>query len=139
MQRSYDVRAVALATQTPVKWVDNLLSHHHLPGIEHGRQGVQRCVSDDGLLAIELTRQFNYELGIPLQRAARLAASVLRARADKMASLAIAEEIQLSVNIAAVARRLREQVVSAMETVSPRRRGRPPRSAQTKTAPGSIA
>ena len=80
MARSYDVRTVALTLGVSSKWVDNLLSHHRVFGVSGGRQGVQRSVSPDGLLAIELTRQLAQELELPVHRAAALASDIVANR-----------------------------------------------------------
>lgn len=165
MHRAYDVRTAALATGTTVKWVDNLLSHNGLPGVLNARQGIQRRVSDDGLLAIELTRILNGEFGMPVRRAVALVRAFLPVRgpsgggvasggdspgltasvdaahtpgsAGRRISVTVASGVSLDVDAASIERRLREQLVAAMESVPRIRRGRPPRSGAASAATSS--
>ena len=127
MQRVYDVRTAALATGTTAKWVDNLLSHHQLPGVAQGRQGVQRQLSDIGLVAIELTRLLHERAAIPVWKAAQLAVTCLAIERD-IAHITIGDDVTLVVDIASVQRRLHHAVVAAMEATVRVRRGRPRRA-----------
>jgi hypothetical protein len=108
-----------------VKWVDNLLSHYQLPGVLHGRQGVQRRVSDDGLLAIELARVLNQEIGVPLPSVAPMVRDALASRASGVASLSLARGVTLVLDLAAIERQLLGGVVVAMESLPRVVRGRP--------------
>lgn len=168
MHRAYDVRTVALATGTTVKWVDNLLSHHDVPGVLNARQGVERRVSDGGLFAIEMTRILNREFGVPVRRAVALVRAFMPVRgplggaaasghspghystvagagdaggaadtpgsAGRRISVPIARGVALDVDVASIERRLRDQLVAAMESVPRIRRGRPPRAGRASAA-----
>ena len=50
MARAYTVGTAALALDVPTKWLDNVLSHHSVPGVVQERQGVSRKVSLEGVL-----------------------------------------------------------------------------------------
>ncbi len=49
--------------------MDNLLSHHDVPGCIGGRQGLARRVSDLGVLAIAAVRLLSSDLGISVSHA----------------------------------------------------------------------
>jgi hypothetical protein len=131
LPRSYTVRSVALALSTSGKWIDNLLSRHALPGVERGRQGVERRVSDDGLLAIEFTRMLNLELGVSMERAAEIAREAMSSRNPGGMTFATSSGLSLHFPVADIERRLRERMMDALEAAAHRRRGRPPRSTRT--------
>ena len=125
MARSYDVRAVALTIGVSIKWVDNLLSHHQLPGITRSRQGVQRRVSDEGLVGIELTRLLTSGLGVSVGRAAELARTALASRSGSDVRVSPAIGMTLVFHLSEIETRLRERVIDALESVARIRRGRP--------------
>jgi hypothetical protein len=112
-----------------IRWVDNLLSRHDLPGILRGRQGVQRSISDQGLLAIELTRLLSQKLGLSVGQSVAIARSVLGARLSGSVRVEIAPALSLVVDLPVLEERLRAQVLQAMESVSRVPRGRPRRRA----------
>jgi hypothetical protein len=126
--RAYTSKTIALTLGVHPKWVDNLLSHHELPGIDSGRQGVGRRISDVGLLAIEVVRLLGAELSIPMARAAELATGALQSRDETLSTLTTPAGIAVVLPIAELELRLRRQIVDAVETVAEPRRGRPPRN-----------
>jgi hypothetical protein len=124
LPRAYSPKLVALALAVPIKWIDNLLSHHPLPGVRGGRQGVQRQIGDDGLLAIEIVRLLTAVAGVSSHRAVELATNALQQQAPE-ARLFIHGNIAVVIKLADIRRRLRDQVTEAAEAVSRVRRGRP--------------
>lgn len=126
MARSYDARVIALTTGQTLKWVDNLLSHHQFPGVIQGRQGVQRRISDDGLLAIEMARMLTMDLGVPLARAAVLVRGAIASRDAREIRVAVGVGLTVVFELDAIERRLRERVTEALESVARVPRGRPP-------------
>ena len=126
MAISYDVQSVALTIGTTAKWLDNLLSHHSLPGVSGGRQGIQRQITPDGLLAIEMTRMLASDLGIPLRRAAMLSTRAIEQRANGDLRVITDAGITLALPLVAIQARLQERLILAAESVVPRARGRRP-------------
>lgn len=127
MARSYSAKLIALTLRVPLKWVDNLLSHHALPGVFRSRQGVERRVTDDGLLAIEATRMLTADLGLPLGRAAAVARSAVESRVDSQMQYVTPSGVTVVFPLTVLESRLRERVVEAVETIGRIPRGRPPR------------
>jgi hypothetical protein len=121
--RYYDVAAASLALQIPPKWLDNLLSHHSIAGVEGGRQGVTRRISREGLtrlaVIVGLTRQLRVPAAAAVSIAERLAAS---------GHLPLTPELLLTIDLAALDRRLVDALVVAVESAATPRRGRPPRA-----------
>ncbi|HET9454783.1 MAG TPA: hypothetical protein VFO66_10920 [Gemmatimonadaceae bacterium] len=115
---------VALTLDVQIKWLDNLLSHHDLPGCTKARQGVERRISDEGILAIELVRVLNTDLGIPLGRAVTL----VRDGLSKESGLAI--RMPSGITIVLPHLRIEQRIASglrdAIEAAPRIARGRPP-------------
>jgi len=133
--RTYSTRVAALAIAVQPKWLDNLLSHFALPGIESGGQGVERRISDDGLLAIEVTRVLADELGMALGIAAVFARALVGQASRDIARVTTASGASVTVSLQDVEQRLRRQLADALES-SPRiKRGRPRRTPTQKKTP----
>ena len=131
MPRSYDIRAAAFACGANTKWVENLLSRYELPGVARARQGIQRRISDDGLLAIELVRVLNHEVGVSVARAAEIARRVMTSRSTEnvdRVEVSLASGCDLRIDIASLELRLRREVINAMEALGQVKRGRPRRT-----------
>ena len=126
--RSYSSKLIALAVGVTANWLDNLLSKHVLPGVSRGRQGIERRINDDGLLAAELCRILNLELGVSLENAAEIARSAIEARIDGGDTRHITSSgLLLLFPIRGIEQRLHQRMLDATESVARVRRGRPPR------------
>ena len=135
MSRSYSVALIAITIGATPKWVDNLLSHHDIIELApRGRQGIQRRITDEGLLAIELTRLLASELGVPLGRSASLARRALESRSVAEARVSTDSGVTLVFNLTAIEHRLRARLLEAVESVARVPRGRP-----RKTGPSHAA
>ena len=127
MARSYSVRTIALTLGVPAKWIDNVLSHHEVPGISSAHQGIEREISDLGVRVLEVLRVLNHDLGIPLPRAATIASGIVGGSDAKFVSPSGAE---IRFSLEAIDRRLRERLIDAIEATPRMRRGRPPKAAK---------
>jgi hypothetical protein len=116
----------ALATGVSPKWIDNLLSHHAVPGVAGGRQGLERSISMHGMLAIEIVRLATEELGLSIARAVAIATKLLST--EPFGSTArTSSGVQIFFPIQELERRLRERLVEAVEAAPSVPRGRPRR------------
>lgn len=134
MPRSYDVRVTALATGMPIKWIDNLLSHHELPGVERARQGIERRINDLGLMAIELVRILSREAGMTVAEAARIARQALAGSRGRDISMTLATGVELRIHATTLEERLRERLADAIDAAPRVQRGRPPLQKKTPDA-----
>ena len=125
MARSYNVRTVAFAIGAPAKWLDNVLSRHQLPGVSQSRQGVERLINDEGLLAIEVTRMLVLELGIPLTHSVPITRAALAERGGDEARFVAPGGVAIQIPLDRIRERLRFQILAAMEAVPNVSRGRP--------------
>ena len=123
----YSVRTVAIALDAPVKWVDNALSHHDVPGVMRTARGVERQLDETGLLVISLTRYLAVDLGVPLALGTRMAAQIVRDASEHTPSHrhSLPSGLTLEIPVATIVRRTRERLVDAAEAVAHIRRGRP--------------
>jgi hypothetical protein len=124
MGRHYHVDIAAFAADADLKWVDNLLSHFEVPGVESARQGVARRLSLDALRTIVLVRALTRDLGLSADRALEAAVRLL---GDGHAPAGAWTEVHLDAD--AFHREVDRRIADAVEAVVPRRRGRPPGSA----------
>jgi hypothetical protein len=120
----YTSKIVALTIGADTKWVDNVLSHYGLAGVEQGRRGVERRLNDDALLALALCRVLAKELGVPVAAAIRIAERVVSGRSTSDIH-EIAPGVQLQFSLAEIERGLRDRLHDSVESVAHVRRGRP--------------
>jgi dienelactone hydrolase len=120
--RAYTVATAALALRMPVKWVDNILSHHKIGGIRQERQGIARRLAVEGLLTLALAAFLIRELGLPTRRAITLADEIIKSEGRYFGRQGLIVEIDLP----AFQARLLEQLEAAVEMAPVPRRGRPP-------------
>jgi hypothetical protein len=50
--RAYTVATTAVTLNVPTKWVDNVLSHYHVPGVARNQQGVSRKLTYQAILTL---------------------------------------------------------------------------------------
>jgi len=144
MARVYDIAVAAVAIGVERKWLDNLTAQHSIPGTEHVARGVARRLSMRTLLTAAIVRDLNRGLGVPVARGVEVASLILGAEptdqatsasafAAPRAALQIAESVSLSIDVARLEVEIERRLLVAMETMVPRRRGRPPRKERRGT------
>lgn len=125
MARLYHVDIARHAASADKKWVDNLLSHHQIPGVDSGRQGSPRRISVAGIEHIALIRLLTAELQLSAAVAVSLASRLL---AISSGSLSMGHGLELRLDVAEFRRRLHKSIDEGVESVTPARRGRPAKS-----------
>lgn len=152
MARVYDIAVAALAIGVDRKWLDNLTAQHSIPGTEHVARGVARRLSLRALLTSAIVRDLNRGLGVPVGRGVEIASAILGAlpspeggagapagagaeepRSASRSVLPIGESLTLAVDVERLEREIERRLLEAMETMVPRRRGRPPRKERRGT------
>ena len=122
--RLYSIAVTSLAVGAPVKWTDNLVTHHALPEVRSRARGVARGVSWAGVVRIGLIRTLHLELGCSVQNAVTLSESLL---ATSHGSVTLGGRLSLSLDRVALERELQHRLADALESAPRPRRGRPPR------------
>ena len=122
MPRAYTVATAALALNMPVKWVDNILSHYQLTGIQQERQGVARRLSVEGLVALAVAALLINELGLPAANAITVAEEMIEHGGRYSAT----QELTIEIDLVAFQTSLLERLERAVEIAPTPRRGRPP-------------
>jgi hypothetical protein len=120
MPRGFSTSTVAHAIGAPVKWLDNVLTHHDVAGAEGRRQGVPRRITPDAVMVLLVARRLSEELGANAELALR-AARVSVAEG----SVRIEKGVTLVVDSALLGERLSGHLLDAVEAAPPRKRGRP--------------
>src|SRR4051812_44871641 len=123
MARTYHVDIATFAAGCDRKWVDNLLSHFTLPGVESARQGVARRLSIDAIQTVVLVRALASDTGLSVDRALTTATSLLASSDGRMTG--DTPWLALQIDRAAFHAEVDRRVAAAVEAVVPRKRGRP--------------
>jgi len=118
----YTSAAAAIALGVPPKWLDNLLSHNEIYGVDSTSQGVQRRLATSTIEIVAVTRDLA-NLGIPIARAVTMATSLVTGAHGQLAA---GETVVISVDRAAVQSNVSTRLAHAVEVAPNRRRGRPP-------------
>ncbi len=122
--RSYTVATAALTLGVSAKWLDNTLSHYHLYGVIHRRQGVSRRLSQRAVVDLRVALTLIAELGTPLKRALELAKLLSDEPAE--GGLVLHHTLRLSIDIAEVRRQVVLDLAKAVEVTPVPKRGRRP-------------
>ena len=123
MARTYHIDIAAFAAGCDLKWIDNLLSHFDVSGVESARQGIARRLSLEAIQTIVLVRSLSRNGGLSIERALQAADGLLAASADVVA---LNPWVDLRFDAPGFRREVETRVAQAVESVVPRRRGRPP-------------
>ena len=124
--RAYTVATTAVALGVSSKWVDNVLSHHRVPGVHRARQGIARRVTPAALLILDIALQLVRSLGLPLPQALETAQLLVDARGGGV-GLSGAVSIQIRADVEALTADLNIRLERAVEMSPTPRRGRPRR------------
>jgi hypothetical protein len=122
MARSYHVDIARFAADADQKWVDNLLSHFVIPGVEAARQGVARRIAPHGVYSIALIRRLTRDLGVSTERALALADRLLSSHPGEVR---VSADLELRIDREAFERAIDERIAEAVESIVPAPRGRP--------------
>jgi|SRR6185503_2851613 len=123
MARYYHVDIAAHAADADRKWVDNLLSHFDVPGVDADKQGVARRISASGVHHIALIRQLTRDLAISTDRAITVAHALLRTDANHVD---LSQVLTLHIDRTRFRTDVDHRLADAVESIVPARRGRPP-------------
>jgi hypothetical protein len=103
----------------PVKWVDNVLSHHPISGVTQTRQGISRRLSLESIVELAVAIRIHQALGSPIAQALKLARSL------GSSGICRIEGVTVSVNLQELRNEVLGRLQQAVETVPVPRRGRP--------------
>jgi hypothetical protein len=124
MARAYTTATAALALDLPVKWVDNVISHFRISGVEQARQGIARRLSVDAVLVLSVISMLGEHLKVPTARALDIAQLLVSGQGQ----LTWPDGVQLSVDLKLIRAQLLDHLAGAVEVAPVPRRGRPPRN-----------
>jgi hypothetical protein len=120
--RAYTVSTVALTLQTSVKWLDNILSHHVVPGVQAQCQGISRRLSVEAILILAVVVLVVQDLGLPIPDAIRLAEALVKTDGAYRSRSGLSVRLE----IAQLRENLLQRLEAAVEAAPLPRRGRPP-------------
>lgn len=122
--RAYTVTTAAVTLQVSPKWLDNVLSHHAVPGVASARQGVARRLTQQAILNLDIAIRLYGVLSVPIARALELSRQLLHASSG----FEVGQGITLTMALDSLAADVTERLAYAVEIAPTPRRGRPARS-----------
>ncbi|NUR34784.1 MAG: hypothetical protein HOQ30_12295 [Gemmatimonadaceae bacterium] len=122
--RFYDVAVTSLAIDAPIKWTDNVLSQHDVPGVAAARRGVARRIPHPTLLHLALTRELHAVLGLSVRDALPLDRELLDGDG---AAIIQRGAVHLALDRALLERAVERRLREALESAPTPRRGPPTR------------
>jgi hypothetical protein len=125
LPRAYTVAAVAVTLGVSNKWLDNVLSHHRIPGVVQGTQGVSRRLTPQAIVLLELAVRITNAVGSSIGKALSLAGAAVQ-QGPGIVTLELGGSLQLSMDLDAVTGHVYSRMAEAVELTPVRRRGRPP-------------
>jgi hypothetical protein len=127
IMRAYTVATVAVTLNVPLKWIDNVITHHPLAGVTRAKQGVPRRLTERAVVVLAVALDLIQNLRIPLQRALELASDLTGTQGREVRLRASpASVIHLALNLEDIENRVSARLAHAVEIAPVPRRGRPP-------------
>jgi hypothetical protein len=121
--RGYTVATSAFTLEVPIKWLDNVLTHHQVPGVQQSRQGVMRLLAPSALLQLEIALILHRTLAIPLTVAIPLALELKQAGGEIISG---SPALAISLDLSKLTSDLNRRLADAIEIAPTPLRGRPP-------------
>jgi hypothetical protein len=121
--RGYTVATSAFTLEVPIKWLDNVLTHHQVPGVQQSRQGVMRLLAPSALLQLEIALILHRTLAIPLTVAIPLALELKQAGGELVTG---SPALAISLDLSRLTSDLNRRLADAIEIAPTPVRGRPP-------------
>jgi len=122
--RAYTVATVAVALSVKGKWIDNVLSHHRVPGVVQSRQGVSRRLTSEAVAVLAIALLLSRSLDITAPRALEIAGDLVRSGGPSP-RYDLAGKGELLLNLADIEADLADRLAQAVESAPIPRRGRP--------------
>jgi hypothetical protein len=120
--RAYTVGATAVTLGVTRKWIDNVLSHHHVDGVLHAKQGIQRQVTPAGLLTLEIALGLGRSMDVPIGRALEMSKRLIAADGGEVT---FGTTLKLRADVESIAYQLELRLERALEMTPIPKRGRP--------------
>jgi hypothetical protein len=120
----YNSLSVSTALNVSPKWLDNLLSHHSIAGVQQAKQGIPRRLSTEAIEIIAIARSLTEATNLPMLSALTLAHSLCT---TQDASVDLTPFLSISLNIHHFRQSLTQHLAHATEITPQPSRGRPPK------------
>lgn len=121
---SYNTTTAASALDVDRKWLDNLLSHNKLYGLDSNTQGVPRRLSFSHIMTLFLATELIDLGGVQAPTAVKFAERMV---ASQKESLALSPHVRVTVDTDALRKLVLSRLARAVEIAPTPRRGRPPK------------
>lgn len=125
----YNTSTTAAAIGVSAKWVDNLLSHNKIDGVQSERQGVARRLAFPAVAAIALAHEIFVSSNVPVTTALRIATELLD---SPTSSARLSPSAVITFDAGAFRAALLERLAQAVEAAPRPTRGRPRKTSPTR-------
>jgi hypothetical protein len=120
----YNTATAAAALDVNQKWLDNILSHNDLDGVQSDTQGISRRLSVASIIALSLAKELIDGLEINSSAALRLATRILSAPTG---GVVVSSRLRIVVDLDSLRADTLGRLERAVEIAPTPRRGRPPK------------
>jgi hypothetical protein len=120
----YNTATAAVAMGVTPKWLDNLLSHNNIDGLQSDSQGVARRLSIATVTVLVLTKELIDALELPAPIALRIATAIV---ANPDGELLLSPTVHLTLRADDLRLDVLDRLTRAVEIAPTPRRGRPPK------------
>jgi len=120
----YNTATAAAALDVTPKWLDNLLSHNDIHGLQPESQGVSRRLSLSTITILSLAKELIDTLELTVPAALRVATRIVASPASE---LIISTRLRVTLEPDALKADVLARLVRAVEIAPTPRRGRPPK------------
>ena len=120
----YNTATAAAALDASHKWLDNILSHNDIEGVQSDTQGVSRRLSLSSIILLSLAKQLGESLEINSAAALRIAT---RISASQSGDISISPRLRVLVDLDGIRADILADLERAVEIAPTPRRGRPPK------------
>ena len=121
--RSYDIAVASLAIGAPIRWTDNAISQHLIPGVTGRQRGVTRRIAHSALVTLAVVRQLHILLGLSVRDAVSMAIALLDSSGPGVPG---SGQLRVTLDRPALEQAIEHRLRDALESAPARPRGRPP-------------
>jgi hypothetical protein len=120
----YNTITAAAALGVTPKWLDNILSHNEMDGVQRSSQGISRRLSLSAITTLSLAKELIDSLHISTSAALNIAA---RLAEDSAGDLILSPRLRVIIRTDLIKTDVLTRLTRAVESSPTPRRGRPPK------------
>lgn len=120
----YNTATAAAAIDASHKWMDNILSHNDIDGVQSETQGISRRLSLSSIIVLALAKELGESLKVNSAAALQIATRIMESQSG---DIPISPRLRVVVDLDALRADTIAHLERAVEIAPTPRRGRPPK------------